>query len=105
MTVGSQGKYRGTTVQRDGSLFHYYDRVYTGPNNIKLPDYHRLDVGMNFIKHRSDGKIRTWNFSIYNAYCRMNTVYADVEIDDGESVGRSYGLIPIIPTFSYTLKF
>ena len=105
MTVGSQGKYRGTTVQRDGSLFHYYDRVYTGPNNIKLPDYHRLDVGMNFIKHRSDGKIRTWNFSIYNAYCRLNTVYADVEIDDGEYVGKSYGLIPIIPTFSYTLKF
>lgn len=105
MTVGSQGRYRGTTVQRDGSLFHYYDRVYTGPNNIKLPDYHRLDVGMNFIKQRSDGKIRTWNFSIYNAYCRLNTVYADVEIDDGEYVGKSYGLIPIIPTFSYTLKF
>ena len=105
MTVGSQGKYQGTTVRSDGSFFHYYNRVYTGPNNIKLPDYHRLDLGMNFIKQRSDGKIRTWNFSIYNAYCRMNTVYADVEIDDGEYVGKSYGLIPIIPTFSYTLKF
>ncbi len=105
MTVGSQGKYQGTIERYDRSLFYYYDRVYTGPNNIKLPDYHRLDVGMNFIKHRSDGKIRTWNFSIYNAYCRLNTVYADVEIDDGEYVGRSYGLIPIIPTFSYTLKF
>lgn len=105
MTVGSQGKYQGTTVRSDGSFFHYYNRVYTGPNNIKLPDYHRLDLGMNFIKQRSDGKIRTWNFSIYNAYCRMNTVYADVEIEDGEYVGKSYGLIPIIPTFSYTLKF
>lgn len=105
MTVGSQGKYQGTVEHMDGSVFYYYNRTYTGPNNIKLPDYHRLDVGMNFIKKRRDGKIRTWNFSAYNAYCRMNTVYADVEIEDGVYNGVSYGLIPIIPTFSYTLKF
>ena len=104
MTVGSQGKYQAT-IHQDNKVFYSYDRVYTGPNNIKLPDYHRLDAGMNFIKHRKDGKIRTWNLSIYNAYCRMNTVYADVEVKDGEYTGVSYGLIPIIPTFSYTLKF
>lgn len=105
MTVSSQGKYQGTINRPDGTIFHYYDRVYTGPNNIKMPDYHRLDVGMNFIKKRSDGKVRTWNFSAYNAYCRLNTVYADVQVEDGEYKGTSYGIIPIIPTFSYTLKF
>ena len=105
MTVGSQGKYRGTIEEYDGRIFHYYERVYTGPNNIKLPDYHRMDVGMNFIKQRPDGKVRTWNFSIYNLYCRLNTVYADIQVEDGKYVGRSYGIIPIIPTFSYTLKF
>ena len=105
MSVGSQGKYQGTIEQADGRIFHYYDRVYTGPNNIKLPDYHRLDVGMNFIKQRKDGKIRTWNFSVYNAYCRLNTVYADIQVEDGKYVGNSYGIVPIIPTFSYTLRF
>ena len=70
-----------------------------------MPDYHRLDVGMNFIKQRPDGKVRTWNFSVYNAYCRLNTVYAEIDVEDGRYVGRSYGIIPIIPTFSYTLKF
>ena len=105
MTVGAQGKYHGTGTTYDGKTVHYYDKVYTSPNNIKLPDYHRLDVGMNFIKHRSDGKVRTWNLSVYNAYCRMNTVYADIQVDEGEYKGWSYGLIPIIPTFSYTLKF
>ena len=105
MTVGSQGKYQGTIEQGDGRIFHYYDRVYTGPNNIKLPDYHRLDVGMNFIKQRKDGKVRTWNFSVYNAYCRLNTVYADIQVEDGRYVGNSYGIVPIIPTFSYTLRF
>ena len=105
MTVGTQGKYRGTIEEYDGRIFHYYERVYTGPNNIKMPDYHRLDVGMNFIRQRPDGKIRTWNISAYNAYCRLNTIYADVQVEDYEYTGRSYGLIPIIPTFSYTLKF
>ena len=106
MTVGSQGKYLGTGTRSDGKTMYYYEKAFTGPNNIKLPDYHRLDVGMNFIKQRHDGKIRTWNLSIYNVYCRMNTVYADVGInEDGEYVGESVGFIPIIPTFSYTLRF
>ena len=106
MTVGSQGKYLGTGTRSDGKTMYYYEKAFTGPNNIKLPDYHRLDVGMNFIKLRPDGKIRTWNLSIYNVYCRMNTVYADVGInEDGEYVGESVGFIPIIPTFSYTLRF
>lgn len=106
MTVGSQGKYQGTGTRYDGKTMYYYEKVYTGPNNIKMPDYHRLDAGMNFIKQRLDGKVRTWNFSIYNVYSRMNTIYADVEINEkGEYAGRSFGLIPIIPTFSYTLKF
>ena len=106
MTVGSQGKYLGTGTRSGGKTMYYYEKAFTGPNNIKLPDYHRLDVGMNFIKQRPDGKIRTWNLSIYNVYCRMNTVYADVGInEDGEYVGESVGFIPIIPTFSYTLRF
>ena len=104
MTIVSQGKYRGTPYMK-GAPFHSFGGVYTGPNNVKLPDYHRLDVGMNFIKVRPDGKVRTWNLSIYNAYCRLNTVYAYLTVENREYVGKSYGIIPIIPTLSYTLKF
>ena len=104
MTIVSQGKYRGTPNMH-GAPFHSFGGVYTGPNNVKLPDYHRLDVGMNFIKVRPDGKVRTWNLSIYNAYCRLNTVYAYLTVENREYVGKSYGIIPIIPTLSYTLKF
>lgn len=105
MTLGSQGRYQGTISYSNGGLFSVYSRVFTGPNNIKLPDYHRLDIGMNFIKQRLDGKVRIWNLSLYNAYCRLNTVYADVQNTKGENKGRSYGLIPIIPTFSYSVRF
>lgn len=84
--------------------------VYTEPNNIKLPDYHRLDVGMNFSKITKRGNTAVWNLSLYNAYCRANpiTAYEDFKYVNGEKMaifGSALGIIPIIPTFSYTLKF
>lgn len=90
-------------------MTHY--PVYSEPNNLQLPDYHRLDLGLNFHKITKRGNQSTWNLSIYNAYCRTNIVFAYVsrEYDDQDNlikyVGEGLGLIPIIPTFSYTLKF
>ena len=78
---------------------------------MQLPDYHRLDLGLNFHKTTKRGNQSIWNLSIYNAYCRTNIVFAYVsgEYDDQGNlikyVGEGLGLIPIIPTFSYTLKF
>ena len=84
--------------------------IYTQPNNVKLPDYHRLDVGMNFVKNTKRGNTSIWNLSLYNAYCHTNpiTAYEDMLTKDGECLARygtAIGVIPIIPTFSYTLKF
>lgn len=76
------------------------------PNNIKLPNYHRLDVGMNFYHRTKRGFERIWNVSVYNAYCRLNPLYTEVvQQKDGSYKGRSVGYIPLIPSFSYTLKF
>lgn len=74
---------------------------YTSPNNASLPDYHRLDVGFNFHKTTRRGNESVWNLSIYNVYCRMNAMAVWDYQDGFEAVG----LVPIIPTFSYTLKF
>ena len=84
--------------------------VYTEPNNVKLPDYHRLDLGFNFIRNTKRGNTSIWNLSVYNAYCRTNPITAFVQSDslDGKQIayfGCAAGIIPIIPTFSYTLKF
>ena len=94
------------------------DYFYTSPNNLQLDDYHRLDIGFNFRKTTRRGNESIWNLSIYNAYCRMNPFCANVygypvihsvngEIVSSEYVpkGISTGIIPIVPTFSYTLKF
>ena len=84
--------------------------LYTQPNNVKLPDYHRLDVGMNFVRNTKRGNTSIWNLSIYNAYCRPNPITASIESrSEGDRrfslYGMSVGVIPIVPTFSYTLKF
>lgn len=80
--------------------------VYEMPNNVSLPAYHRLDVGINFRKTTKRGFERIWNVSLYNAYCRMNPLYVTVQQNpDGTFVGKAHGVFPVIPSFSYTLKF
>lgn len=80
--------------------------VYEMPNNVSLPVYHRLDVGINFRKTTKRGFERIWNVSLYNAYCRMNPLYVTIQQNpDGTFVGKAHGVFPVIPSFSYTLKF
>ena len=89
-----------------------YVEIYTSPNNVVLPAYHRLDIGFNFHKTTKRGNESIWNLSIYNAYCHMNALNGMVSTrydeNGNEVVGfmsEMSGLIPIVPTFSYTLKF
>ncbi len=95
-----------TLVPDEGSG-DFPDRFYTGPNNMRLPDYHRLDVGANFRKTTKRGNERIWNVSLYNAYCRMNPfiVVDYYENKNGTQYGKVTSIFPIIPSFSYTLKF
>ena len=86
--------------------FRGYGSLGGTPYNLILPSYHRLDLGANFRKTTKRGNESIWNVSIYNAYCRMNPMFADIVTDDaGNTYGVATGIIPIIPSFSYTLKF
>ena len=91
--------------------------VYREPNNVKIPAYHRLDIGANLHGKTKRGNDWAWNFSIYNAYCHINAIYAmaqrrgikrnETTFDPGyvSFVGVGYGIVPILPSVSYTLKF
>ena len=88
---------------------------FVGPYNLRIAPYHRLDLGANFRHVTKRGNEAIWNVSIYNAYCHMNPITATT--DDVVNIsfpkeavyyGHSFigiSVIPIIPTFSYTLKF
>jgi len=83
------------------------DFLYAKPNNVSAPAYHRLDIGVDVHHRTKHGHERIWNWSIYNAYCHLNTMWIDLKYDSDRGAIRAKpkGYIPIVPSFSYTFKF
>ena len=90
-----------------GSWWKSASFVYAIPNNLTLPAYHRLDLGFDFHHVTKHGHERIWNLSIYNAYCHLNSMYIKVDYDEEtkQFTAKNRGFVPIIPSFSYTIKF
>jgi len=87
--------------------FQYFNdaHVYDGKNNARLPDYHKLDVGVRLSKVKPRG-LRTWYFGLYNAYNRQNPFFLFYkENSQGEVTLHQLTLFPIIPSFSYSFVF
>lgn len=85
---------------------------YEGKNNVRLPAYHRLDLGVNIRRPKRNGRTGVWNISVYNAYSRMNPVIIeknnDLQTMEGKHLRprfRKFSLFPAIPSVSYTYKF
>ena len=71
-----------------------------------FPTTTAVDLGVNFRKTSRKGLRHIWNIGIYNAYCRKNVVFVAVnEREDKTLYGTGRAIFPIIPSFSYTLKF
>jgi hypothetical protein len=84
--------------------------LYTGRNEYRLPDYHRLDLsftirGKRKPERRWQGE---WNFSVYNAYARKN-VWTLNFVQDTENPDLTYAemtyLFSIIPAITYNFTF
>ena len=77
-------------------LVYYYPSI----NNYKLPDYHRLDLGIHYRTTNRLGE-NYLSLDLFNAYNRRNVInmYAY-----GLDFKYSY-LLPFIPSLTYTLKF
>ncbi len=81
-----------------------YDR-FSDRNALRMPSYHRLDIGFNWHKKTSWGE-RTWNISVYNAYSRENPFFLYLSENNlGERRINQVSLFPIIPSISYQFKF
>ena len=72
-------------------------------NNYKMPDYHRLDLGVtcHLPDKNHDNMEHMLNLSVYNAYCRFNPYL--VYPKDGKLY--QFSLFPIMPSLSYVFKF
>ena len=87
-----------------------------GRNNYRLPNYHRLDLGVNF--HRQfkpwgtrfgTAPHRTISVSVYNVYNRQNPYMVYRSTSESyrgySSAFMQLSLFPIIPSAAYTLYF
>lgn len=91
-----------------GSLIpNFFENAYYNEsrNNLRLPVYHRLDFSVNFEKEVKLG-VRKWNISVYNVYNYKNPyiVYFRTDLQNN-TILTKFTLFPIIPSFSYSLKF
>ncbi|MDR3140360.1 MAG: hypothetical protein LBU37_01315 [Tannerellaceae bacterium] len=85
---------------------------YEEKNNVRLPAYHRLDLGLTIYRPLKNGRMGIWNISLWNAYCRMNpiairtrTMYSDSDKRKISPRFQVIGLFPLILSVSCTYKF
>lgn len=73
-------------------------------NNYQLPDYHRLDLGVNLtIPSRRSALSHLLCFAVYNVYNRHNTYLVLMNEHTGEITHIS--LVPILPNITYSIRF
>lgn len=79
---------------------------YGDRNSYRMNSYHRMDIGINFIKNKNK-RTRTWSIGAYNTYANKNPffVYFDDDFDSNQRVLKQVSLFPLIPYVTYSLKF
>lgn len=93
------GKY-----QIDGQTYF----VYTQRNGYRMPNYHRLDLGLTWIRKNTEKFESSWNFSIYNVYWRENAYSITFrENADNPNVTEAVQttLFRFVPAITYNFKF
>jgi ferric enterobactin receptor len=93
-----------TVTLLDGTTQNYF--TVTDKNSVRLPDYHRLDVGVTYNfgeKGSSNGSI---GLSLFNLYNRANVWYKNYEISNNSIIETNVNYLGFTPniTFTYKLK-
>lgn len=81
---------------------------YTERNAGRMPDYHRLDLGLTWITKNTEKFESSWNFSIYNAYARSNAyqiTFRQNADDPTKTEAVQTTLFKLIPAVTYNFKF
>jgi len=94
------GKYEiegGTTVN-----------MYTDRNGHRMPNYHRMDIGVSLKGKERKRYESSVDLSIYNLYSRKNAYsirFEEDEDDPTKTVAKKLSLFPIVPSITYNFKF
>ncbi len=86
-------------INYDEKIYDYSKR-----NNARMPNYHRLDINVNFTKQLKHGK-RVFSAGVYNVYNRKNPYYLTVDRIGSQLQFNTNSMLPFIPYISYTYEF
>lgn len=88
------------------NAYPYYNTSFYGPkNSFRLNPYHRLDVSLQHHQKR-EKTVHTWEIGMYNMYNRHNPYFYYVDENlNGDNQLKQVSLFPMIPSFSYSIKF
>lgn len=101
-----QGKYQvphytyvPTTYNKSSEI-----HIYTERNSYRMPNYHRLDLGLTYTKPKPKGTA-IWSLTAYNIYNRQNAYYLYFKSIDNKLKLYQQSIFPLILNFGYTYKF
>ncbi|MDR2472380.1 MAG: TonB-dependent receptor [Tannerella sp.] len=87
---------------------NYYP-LYSGRNEFRRPDYHRLDLSFTYIPRLNPSRKWSgeWNLSLYNVYNKKNPwmITLSEDHDTGLPYSEMIYLFGIVPSISYNFKF
>ncbi len=81
---------------------------YTERNAHRMPDYHRLDLGVTREGRKNSRFRSSWTFGVYNAYNRKNAYIIDFresETTPGKSEIYRIALFGVIPSITWNFGF
>ena len=82
--------------------------LYSDRNAFRIPDYYRLDIGINIEGNHKKNKLAHsfWNISIYNVLGRNNPYSVYFVTEEGEIRGYKTSIFSIpVPTITYNFTF
>lgn len=82
--------------------------LYSDRNKFRIPDYYRMDIGLNIEGNHKLKKLAHsfWNISIYNVLGRNNPYSVFFVTDEGKIKAYKTSIFAIpIPTITYNFKF
>jgi hypothetical protein len=88
----------------DGQTATYY----TKRNGDRMPEYHRLDLGITFMARKTLKRESSWNFSLYNAYGRKNPYSINFRENETNRIATEavrLSLFSYVPSITYNFKF
>ncbi|MFO7863206.1 MAG: TonB-dependent receptor [Salinivirgaceae bacterium] len=119
LTIGATWVYSsglpGTFPQGMADFMGTYIPIYSGRNEQRYPNYHRMDLALTWenkpkvSKRFNSRKFESsWNLSIYNVYNRHNTWainFVQDENDPNQVYAEKTYLFGILPTVTYNFNF